>query len=215
MLLPIIIVLVVFGVVIALAKGKGKISTKWQPLTDYVLAMIGVFVGVTVALLLTEFSTYRSEREKTVRLLFVAAEDIKRYQRDFQKFPIVYKDFKDKSKSESYGIAEYLNKNPRRIPTLPKLLITSEYALAKLHPKTIRELGDTLANLQKLYEIIHHDDFTDDKLPLYIRLMDTETKVAIGLIDLEVGYQKGLITDEMIIERQQALMDERLRPHGK
>ena len=215
MLLAITIVLVVIGVVLALSKGKNNIPTKWQPLTDYFLTMIGVFVSVIAALLLTDFSTSHSERERTVRLLFVATEDLMRYNLDIQTFPMVYKAFKDKPGSKDYGISDYLNRNPRRFPTLPKLLITSEYALSKLHPETIQELGNTLANLQKMYEIVHQDDFTDEKLSLYVRLMDTETKIAIGLIDLEMGYQTGQVTDKTIIEQQQVLMRERLKPHGE
>ena len=215
MLIVITVILVVVGAVLAVAKGKDKVPTKWQSLTDYVLAMIGVFVGVTGALLLTDFSTRHSESEKTVRLLVVAAEDLSRYDRDIQTFPTVYRAFKERSKSPQYGISDYLRRNPRRLPTLPNLLITSEFALSRLHPWTVQELAATLANLQKMHDEVHQDDFPDDKLPLYVRLMDTETKIAIGLIDLEVGYQTGQVTDETIIKEQQVLMNERLKPHDE
>ena len=43
----------------------------------------------------------------------------------------------------------------------------------------------------------------------------TETKIAIGLIDLEVGYQKGQLTSEALVEQQQSLMMERLKPHDE
>jgi len=213
MLLAITTVLIALGVAIAFAKGKDKIAKKWQPIADYILTMIGVFVGVTAALLLTEFSTLRSEREKTGRLLVVAAEDLQRYNRDIQRFPVVYKAFKDKATSADYRIAKYLNQNPRRFPALPKLLVTSEYALSKLHPATIQQLGDTLANLQRMYDIVHRDEFADDDLQLYVGLMDIESKIAIALIDLEVGYQTGQVTDDMMVKQQQVLMRERLKPH--
>ena len=45
--------------------------------------------------------------------------------------------------------------------------------------------------------------------------MDTETKIAIGLIDLEFGYQKGQLTSEALAEQQQSLMMERLKPHDE
>lgn len=57
--------------------------------------------------------------------------------------------------------------------------------------------------------------FTDDNISLYVHLMDRETKIAIGLIDLEVGYQTDEVTSEMLVEQQQVLMSERLKPHNE
>ena len=141
-------------------EGGGELSERWLPLTDYLLAMIRVFVGVTGALLLTESSTRHTETAKTVRLLFVAAKDLSRYDQDINTFPTVYRAFKAKSQSPRYSLSDYLRRNPRRFPTLPTFVITSEFALFHLHPETVRALTATLANLQKMHEEINGGDFT-------------------------------------------------------
>lgn len=211
MLVVFITVLIFLGILLALAKGKGKVSKEWHPLADYLLVMTGVFVGATLAILLTDLSTRDTEREKTERLLLVAAQDLSRYDHDIQTFQIVYKAFKAKSTSGNYKLVDYLKRNPRRFPALPKMLITSEYALSHLHPDTIRQLTSTIANLQKMHEEVHDKDFLEDRLQLYMRLMDTETGIATGLIGLEMARQLGRITDDMLVVQQQALIEDRIK----
>lgn len=205
------IFLVVFGMVIAVAKGKETITKKWEPIADYTLAMIGVFVGVTFVIYLTDMSNELSERKKTVQLLTIVAEDLKRYKNDINRFPAIFGVFKEKFDSENHNIAEFLNQNPRRFPELPSLLFNSEYALSKLHPETIRQLGATRANLLKMHEALHHNDFEDKQLQSNVQLIDLETKVAIKLVCLEIEYQNGTVAYETMIKQQNAIMMERLQ----
>jgi hypothetical protein len=205
------IFLVVFGMAIAVAKGKETITKKWEPIADYTLAMIGVFVGVTLAIYLTDMSKEYSERKKTVQLLTIVAEDLKRYKRDINRFPTIFGAFKEKYDSENHNIAEFLNENPRRFPELLYLLFNSEYALSKLHPETIRQLRATRANLLKMHEALHHNDFEDKQLQSNVKLIDLETKVAIKLVCLEIEYQKGTVAYETMTKQQNEIMMERIQ----
>ncbi len=176
-----------------------------ESFNDYVITVVATILGVTLAIVFTNYDTARIERNKTIDFLEVFDEELLSEEKVIAAL-IAY----DLLINNGEGKAEYL-KNVSFSPVLPlEVLLTSEPYVSTISSSTYqalltkrRALGMAQNNLLDTYNIFDADG--------YLLEMMQSIEYIHMVIDIELAYQNKTIGEQEVERRIKELNDEEAR----
>lgn len=179
-----IILIIGFGL-ISYLKVFSKYREKHADFYNYSITVVGVFLGVFIAIHLNNISEIKAERNKVEKLLNASVEELNSI---IMEAEVVQNHITDKSKN----IKMFLANNPMPYPrTFPRLL-NNEYILKHIYGSTYRILNTSLRNLEKYYKSISDVpeimSFEDDKLYQFLDEYRKELVCVRAIISIESKY---------------------------
>ena len=201
-----IILIVSFGL-ISFLKLFSKFRKKHADFYNYSITVVGVFLGVFIAIHINNISVIKTERNKVEKLLQSSVEELSSIIMEVEVVQShIY--------SESKNIKMFLSNNSMPFPrTFPRLL-NNEYILKHIYGSTYRVLNTNLRSLEKYYTSISNVreimSFQDSKLYQLLDEYRQELECAKAIITIESEYignnnnrkKFDKLIDEILISRE-------------
>ena len=180
-------------------------------LFNFILTLVATFVGVFLAIDLTNKAEQKKEEKNVIKLLNATAVDLKNCR---ERTNVTYS--LAQSGDSIFSTRKHIENNPMQIPKLFQSIVSNEVVLRHISQQGIEAYNQCADNLISLQNAINTGKAIDDTILLntvkvYIKEMDYARKI----IALETGRLDGEISDKYLDEHYSTLTFEKIgvEPH--
>lgn len=166
-----------------------RLREKHAAFFQYVLTLFGTFVGVFLAVAVTNRATANQDRERVTALLDVAFRDLRTTT---NQAGTVYVGLRDTTDADSSG-SEFVMNNPQPLPTTYFEIMNNEMVLSHVTPETFAATVVSRHNLEKVVGIMNTKRLSNRRLKHLIDLYGRELAYNRDLMRAEIDYQNGKI----------------------
>ena len=151
---------------------------------NFFLTLIATLVGVLLAIYINNYETAQKEKQEVIKLLTSTKASVETCY-DYSEELIEYFDTLPKDDPTK---ADFYAKNPPPYPDYLDIFLTQNIVSKNLSEASLSELNEYIINLKRSRTF---------NASLYLTLLEQ----TLGLLDLEVSYQKGTLTEVQLDEK--------------
>ena len=175
-------------------------------LFNFGLTLVATFVGVFLAIDLTNKAELKKEEKNVVKLLNATSVDLRNCK---ERTNVTYE--LAKMGDSIFSTRKHIENNPMQIPKLFQSIVGNEVVLRHLSQQGIEAFNQSADNLISLQNAINTGKAINDTILLntvkvYIKEMDYAQKI----IALETGILEGDISDKYLDEHYSTLTFEKI-----
>jgi hypothetical protein len=179
-----------------------KFRKKYTELYNFGLTLVATFIGVFLAIYLTNFSEEKKEKNNVIKLLDATVLDL---NNNINKAKTTYAIAKFGADSV-YSSRKHIENNPLQLPRLFQSIVNNEVVLRHLSKQGIQYYHMCADNIVSLQTSINEGKAIEDSILLstvqvYVKQMEFAKKI----IALEEGIMEGDISDKYIDEHYSQL----------
>lgn len=174
-----------------------QVRRKHADMFSFAFTLVATFVGVFLAIDLTNKSEKHKERDNVIKLLHASSLEISNTISRTQTTLSVAIHGVD----SMYSSRHHIKNNPIQLPTLFQTIISNESVLGHLTETGIKVYYNTEGNIQGLVEAINKGvAFNDSILLSTIEVYIKELQFTQKILNLEIAHLEGEIPDDKIEE---------------
>ena len=166
---------------------------------NFLLTMSATFVGVFLALFLSNYESNELEREQVIRLIEVAKDDL--HTTAIRGVGIFHTNSDDLTGQSENDTREFIKNNPLPFPQVFNTIIKSEIILRHISTTTFKYLAGSKENLNKCLDTINNRKLPNES-SIRTRVFQYEKQLDLAqhFLSLEILLLKGKITHKKLTE---------------
>lgn len=184
-----------------------RFRKKHDVFLNFMLAISAAFAGVFLALYLTNVDSESKEKEKVIRLMDIAIEDLHNTAVNIGNFHAGIID----DREDDFTLSEFTDKSPRPAPHIFPTVLSNDLVLKWISPKTFSSLATLQYNMTRMLHIINNERIPNNLMKTYSDMYGKELYHAQEVLASEMLYLKKEITEE---ELEQCLQVAAFRKAG-
>ena len=185
---------------------KGAIS--------FSLTVIGSFVGVFLAIYLTNYHQEKEISTRALSMLEFAHEEIIHYKNEVTNIPPIFDMMKNDDSYGGYGLGYFYTKNKLEVPESVNIILSHDYIVNLISTESYFHLINAKRNLfrsLKYSSTMAESEEYEEQLRRGIGFHADSVEYFAVLLKIEIEYIKGLISKDQLTDFHRSLTVERFK----
>ncbi len=197
------------GMFLAYIIGRKTLPNGWSQTFDFLLSIIGGFIGIFAALYFTDVQSQAAQKEQISRMLNLTYQILTTYQSEIDNLAIRYKEILDTGgipKDDSF--ATYLTERNLHVPSSFVALLSSEFVIQNIVPDSFVHLSESKDTLTRSLDELQRgaaQSTLEEKLQSMINRHRQDIGKTLKLLAVEIGFQNGMLSAKKVMELHQLL----------